>query len=118
MQIAKTLLLMAALGGSVLWAQSQNVPPQQTRPSAYDEARQTYVNAALVQVQAYRKQIDAAAKTDAAEQNRYAEPNRLLKEMEVLVSRLRSAAPSEFDVVKANYERARVALDRSLGRTD
>lgn len=118
MQIAKTILLTCALGGTVLWAQPENVPPSQTRPSAYEQARETYVNAALVQVQAYRKQIDAALKAAPAEQERYVEPNRLLKELEVLISRLRSAAPPEFDPVKANYERTRVALDRSLGRLD
>lgn len=118
MQIAKILFLAATLGGSVVVGQSQNVPPPHSPPSAYEEARETYVNAALVQVQAYRRQIDAAIKAVPAERERYTESNRLLKELEILIARLRSAAPSEFDAVKANYERTRVALDRSLGRRD
>lgn len=118
MQIAKILFLMAALGGSVVVGQAQNVPPPHPQPSAYEQARETYVNAALVQVQAYRKQIDAAVKAVPAEAERYTESNRLLKELEVLIARLRSAAPSEFDAVKAKFERTRVALDRSLGRGD
>lgn len=116
MKIAKLLFLSGVLGGTVAWAQPQNFPPEHAHPSAYEQARESYVNAALVQVQAYRREIDAAVKAAPAEQERYAEPNRLLKELEVLISRLRSAAPSEFDAVKATFERTRVALDRSLGR--
>lgn len=118
MQIAKVVFLTAALGGSVVVGQAQNFPPTHPPPSAYEEARETYVNAALVQVQAYRKQIDAAVKAMPAESERYAESNRLLKELEILIARLRSAAPAEFDAVKAKFERTRVALDRSLGRAD
>lgn len=119
MQKAKLILLAFALGGTMLVAQTPTTPTQPGRPSADEMAREAYVNAALLQVQAYRKQIDAAAKAAGGEQAqaRFAEPNRLLKELELLIARLRSAAPSEFDVVKANYERMRVKLDASLGRS-
>lgn len=118
MQKAKLILFAFALGGSTLWAQTQTPPLPPGRPSAYEHARDTYVNAALVQVQAYRKQIDAAVKATADDEarERYAEPNRLLKELELLIARLRSAPPSEFDVVKASYERTRQNLDQSLGK--
>lgn len=117
---AKLVLFAVALGGTALWAQAQTTSMPTDRPSAYEQARETYVNAALVQVQAYRKQIDAAAKAapDEAKQERFAAPNRLLKELELLVARLRSAPPSEFDAVKATYERTRAALDQSLGRSE
>jgi hypothetical protein len=119
MQKAKLILLAFALSGTVLVAQTQTTPIPPGQPSAYETARETYVNAALVQVQAYRNQIDAAVKAAGGEQarERFAEPNRLLKDLELLIARLRSAAPSEFDVVKANYERTRVKLDASLGRS-
>lgn len=120
MQKAKLILFAFALGGTTLWAQTQTTPAQPGRSSAYEQARETYVNAALVQVQAYRKQIDAAVKADSAAQRseRFTEPNRLLKELELLISRLRSAPPSEFDAVKSTYERTRVNLDQALGRSD
>lgn len=118
MQIAPILFLTATLGGSVAVGQSQNVPSPHSLPSAYGEARETYVNAALVQVQAYRRQIDAAVKAVPTERERYTESNRPLKELEIPIARLRSASRSEFDAIKANFERTRVALDRSLGRGD
>lgn len=118
MQIAKILFLAATLGGSVVVGQSQSVPPPPSPPSAYEEAREAYVNAALVLVQAYRRQIDAAVKAVPTDRERYSESNRLLKELEILISRLRSAPRPEFDAIKANFERTRLALDRSLGRGD
>jgi hypothetical protein len=119
MQKTKLILIALVLGGTSLWAQTQPAPSRPGQPSAYEQARESYVNAALVQVQAYRKQIDAAAKAAPSghEQERFAEPNRLLKDLELLISRLRSAPPSEFDAVKADYERTRVRLDQSLGRS-
>lgn len=118
MQKAKLILFAFALSGSTLLAQTQTTPDQPGRPGVYEHARETYVNAALVQVQAYRKQIDSEMKAAPGEQAqaRFAEPNRLLKELELLIARLRSAAPSEFDAVKAIYERTRANLDQTLDR--
>ena len=118
MKTVKFLLSAIAItaSASALSAQSETVPPPSNPPGVHDQARQTYIDGALVQVQTYRREIDAAMKAAPAEPDRYAEANRLLKELEVLISRLRSAAPSEFDAVKVSYERTREALDRSLGR--
>lgn len=111
MQLAKRILLIGALSGAIAGAQPPVPPPQ---PSAYEEARGLYVEAALVQVQAYRKNLDAAMKSAPDQGAQWAEAKRLLKTLEALISRLRSAAPSEFDAVKATFERTRMELDRAL----
>lgn len=100
-----------------MFAQSQpDAPSRQPHPSAYEQARDTYVKAAEVQVQAYHRQLDPTDASPAPDQARYAEPRRQLKQLDQLLVRLRSAAPAEFDPVKSTFERTRAALDQSLAR--
>lgn len=118
----KHLRLLLAAGAcfataAAVSAQSRpDVPVRQPEPNAYEQARNTYVNAAEVQVQAYHRQLDSTAKSAAPEEARFAESRRQLKDLDQLLVRLRSAAPAEFDAVKSIFERTRAALDQSLAR--
>lgn len=111
--ILLTLVLGAAWGQG--WAQAPvDVRPPPAR-AVFEQSREGYVNVAVLQVQIYRRQLEAARKAAPAERERHAEASRLLKQMELLIARLRSAAPGEFEAVRTEYERTQAAYAQRMG---
>ncbi len=110
------------LGASGLWlgvliAQAQTPAPDRIPgASAWgNEARELYVRNAVLRVQTYHWKLDDQTKSPPEARN--AEAYRLVKELDLLIARLRSAAPTEFEAVKTMFERTQTALDQTLGRS-
>ncbi|MBA4138251.1 MAG: hypothetical protein C0518_13125 [Opitutus sp.] len=110
----KLILLCAVSAGLLASGFAQSSPPPQLDP--YRQAVNTYVEAAIIQMQAYRSELDAAVKAAPNEKERFQSAYALVKRGEELINRLRSAAKTEFDAVKSMYERNRVELDRAMGK--
>lgn len=110
----KTLLTMVLCAGVALALSAANVQQQQQKPDPYRDAVKAYVEAAKLQMQAYRSELDAAAKLSAEEKERLAPAYLLVKRGEELIARLQSAPPEEFDRLKLAYEQNRSELDLAL----
>lgn len=115
----KTINVLLGASGLLLGAfiaQAQTPTPDRIpgAPNFANEARELYVRNAVLRAQTYHWELDDQAK--AAPETRNAEAYRLLKELDLLIARLRSAPPTEFEAVKTMFERTRAALDQSLGR--
>lgn len=91
-------------------------PQREPQSDPYRQAVNSYVEAALVQMRAYRSELDATVKASPADRDRLNPAYALVKRGEELINRLRSSAPTEFDAVKSMYEKNRAELDRALGK--
>jgi hypothetical protein len=85
-------------------------------PSAYDQAVQSYVQAATEQMAAIRTQVDTEvgqAPQDAGKQ-RFAPVYRQLDECDRLLVELKKAQPADFDRIKAHFEETRAVALKAI----
>lgn len=85
-------------------------------PSAYDQAVQSYIDAATKEMAAIRGQADGtvgSAPEDAVKQ-RFAKVYSQLDECDKLLAELKKATPADFDKIKLRFEQARTTAIKSL----
>jgi hypothetical protein len=87
--------------------------------SAYEEAVKAYVMAASNEVQTMRVQADAAIKNATPDvKQRYADFYVQLELCEKLLAELKTAAPGDFDRIKAKYEQQRAVLVKARAKAE
>jgi hypothetical protein len=107
-KLAGLLLLIVAIPSAPVFAQNQPADPDALRQQAISQ----YIDGATKELDAYRSQIDAAARPDNQRQMREAKAK--LDESSKLLTELKSADSSRFDVVKASYEHSREDLTKAV----
>ena len=80
--------------------------------AAWQQAAALYIDGATKELDAYSRQVSAAA--DAQNRQEWRTAKAKLDECEILVQDLKPANPTRFDRVKAEYERARGELAKAL----
>lgn len=71
-----------------------------------------YIDGATLELEAYRREIDAASRPDNAQQ--VSEATAKLAECARILDDLKTADEAHFDVIKEGYERARAELIQAL----
>jgi hypothetical protein len=110
------LCFVLILGPAPLLMTAATVSNTNTAQSAYDQAVQSYVQAATKEVAALRAQADAAvgSSPEIPVKRRFAKAYSQLDECGKLLTELKKAAPADFDRVKARFEQVRGEAIKSL----
>lgn len=110
----KTLmLLLAALGLTIAAVGGSPFDPQF---DAFRQRAEGYAEIALLQMQTDRRELNELARQAGGAADRLTPVYALVKRGEELILRMRSAPPTEFEAIKADFERNRIEIDRALGR--
>jgi hypothetical protein len=112
----KKFLFLVASAFLVVGGLSAQNRPTDPQLDPHRQAVEAYVEAAKLQMQAYRTNLDARVKAAPDERERLQPAYGLVKKGDELILRLRSGPPTEFDAVKAMFERNRAELERALAR--
>ena len=105
------ILLSFTLPGALPAADRPRVDPQ----SEYARAVKSYVDAAGVQLQAVRENLDALVKNAPDEaKDRFKKTSETLEETVKVLAQLKTAIPADFDRIKAEFERTREKLLKEL----
>jgi hypothetical protein len=100
--------ILASAPLATAFAADESQDPDTLRQQAVSR----YIDGATKEVDAYRQEIDAAARPDNQQQQSLARNK--LNECASLVEALKAADQSHFDVVKVRYERTRSQLVRAV----
>jgi len=100
-------LLLSTLPGAVVAADQ----PAEAY-AAWQQAVSQYIDGATRELNAYSREVSAAA--EAQNQQEWRAAKAKLDECEILVQDLKPADPRQFDRVKAEYERTRGELAKAL----
>lgn len=113
--IKKSFLCLALiLGPAGLLAAAEQA--SNSASSAYDQAVQSYVDAATKELAAIRSQADGTVgvSPEAPVKQRFAKVYSQLDECDKLLADLKKASPADFDKIKLRFEQARTAALKSL----
>lgn len=116
MNLKKSFLCLALILGPARLLTAVEVAAPNPAQSAYDQAVQSYVDAATTEMAAIRGQADGAigAAPEAPLKQRFAKVYSQLDECDKLLAELKKAEPANFDFIKARFEKARAAALKSL----
>lgn len=115
MNLKKSFLCLALILGPARLLTAAEIAPNPAQ-SAYDQAVQSYVEAATTEMAAIRGQADGAlgATPEAPVKQRFAKVYSQLDECDKLLAELKKADQASFDLIKARFEKARAAALKSL----
>lgn len=107
--LAAAAVAIAAVGVSA----SNSIHPA---PDIEEITKENLLQTLTLQMQTYRWELAALARTLPPEDPRYATAHALIRRGEQLIHRMRAAHPMELNAIRSDYEKIRADLDRALGR--